>query len=87
MEPFIGFSIFIALFLILIYYTNKKTQSQFVNLIEFLDQDIILKIEQIKVDTFAIGTQTKRYYFRTCDIILTNNAIIFLGYNKENLFF
>lgn len=87
MEPFIGFTIFISIIFVLTYTTHKKRQSQFDFLVEKLQSEIILHVEQIKVDTFTIGNRTKIYHFRTCDFILTNNAIIFLGYNKENLIF
>jgi hypothetical protein len=87
MEPFIGFSIFIIFAIILTYTNNKKIQSLHETLLYSLESNTILHIEQIKPDTFFIGGSTKAYSFRTCDLVLTKDALIFLGKEEDNLIF
>ena len=69
------------------YTGNKNLHSHQETVINSLGPHTILYIEQIKPNTFFIGTGIKAYSFRRCDLILTEDAIVFLGREEDNLVF
>ncbi|HKX86845.1 MAG TPA: hypothetical protein VJL37_09235 [Flavobacterium sp.] len=87
MEPFIGFSVFIIFAIIMVYTGNKNLHSHQETVINSLGPHTILYIEQIKPNTFFMGTGIKAYSFRRCDLILTEDALVFLGREEDNLVF
>lgn len=87
MEPFIGFTLFIIFAIIVLRTNEKKNQSHQETLIYSLEPHTILHIEQIKPNTFFMGNRVKAFAFRTCNLILTEDALIFLGRKEDNLIF
>lgn len=87
MEPFVGFAVFIIFVIIITFVGNKKFKTYHETLIYSLGQKTILHIEKIRPNTFFLGNRVKNYSFRTCDLILTDDALIFLGKEEDNLIF
>jgi hypothetical protein len=82
LEPFIGFSVFIIIIFIIIKLSNKNRENQYQNLIENIKAEIELHIEQTKSSTMTIGLNNRDFLFNRCDLYLTKNAIIILGFSK-----
>lgn len=71
----------------MVYTGNKNLHSDQETVINSLRPHTILYIEQIKPNTFFMGTGIKAYSFRRCDLILTEDALVFLGREEDNLVF
>lgn len=82
LEPFIGFSVFIIIIFIIIKSSNKNRENQYNDLIENVKTEIELYVEQTKSSTITIGLNNRDFLFNRCDLYLTKNAIIILGFSK-----
>ena len=85
-QPIIGFSAFILIVYIIIWSANKSRKEQYEKLIENLKAETELFVEQTKSSTMTIGLNNRDFLFNRCDLYLTKNAIIILGFTKDSFF-
>jgi hypothetical protein len=85
LEPIIGFSIFITIMSLIIYNVNRNRQKQYDDIKDKLDGRTNLFIEQTKSSTITWGLNNNNYLFNKCDIYLTNDSLIILGYTKNSI--
>ncbi len=85
-EPIIGFSVFILIIFIVIRLANKSRKEQYEKLIESLKSETELFVEQIKSSTMTIGLNNSNFLFNRCDLYLTKNAMVILGFTKNSFF-
>lgn len=86
LEPIIGFSVFFIIVFIVIKSSNKNRENQYKNLIESLKTETELYVEQTKSSTMTIGLNNRDFLFNRCDLYLTKNALIILGFTKDSFF-
>lgn len=86
MQPIIGFSAFILIIYIIILSANKSRKEKYKKLIESLKSETELFIEQTRCSTITIGLNNRDLLFNRCDLYLTKNAMIILGFTKESFF-
>jgi len=65
---------------------NKTREHQYEFLIENIENEIDLYCEQIKTFNFTIGLRNTNFLFNHCDLYVTKNAIIILGFKKDSFF-
>ncbi|WP_298137563.1 hypothetical protein [Flavobacterium sp.] len=82
--PIILFSTFFILILFFINSINKNRENQYKFLIESLKTETELYIEQTKIATMTMGRNNRDFLFNRCDLYLTKNAIIILGFTKNS---
>ncbi|WP_284653551.1 hypothetical protein [Flavobacterium terrisoli] len=85
-EPIIGFSAFFLIIYIVIRIANKSRKEQYIQLIDEIENQILLKIEQTKSSITTFGLNNRDFLFNNCDLYLTQNAIVILGYTKGSFF-
>lgn len=86
LEPIIGFSVFFIIIFFVIKSANKNRENLYEYLIENLKTETELYVEQTKSSTMAIGMNTGDFIFNRCDLYLTKNAIVILGFTKDIFF-
>ncbi|WP_298115153.1 hypothetical protein [Flavobacterium sp.] len=82
--PIIFFSTFFILILFFINSINKNRENQYKFLIESLKTETELYIEQTKIATMTMGRNNRDFLFNRCDLYLTKNAMIILGFTKNS---
>ncbi|MFC7773032.1 hypothetical protein [Flavobacterium sp. GCM10027622] len=82
--PIIFFSTFFILIFFIINSTNKNRENQYKILIESLKTETELYVEQTKSATMTMGLNNRDFLFNRCDLYLTKNAIIILGFTKNS---
>lgn len=55
---------------------------QYANIIEALAERIIIQLNQVKCETFSSGAKNGGYYFSQCDLYITEDALVILGYSR-----
>lgn len=85
-QPIVGFAAFIFVVFIVIRSANKSRKEQYEKLIEGLKTETEFFIEQTKSSTMTIGLNNREFLFNRCDLYLTKNAIIILGFTKDSIF-
>ncbi|KQX08795.1 hypothetical protein [Flavobacterium sp. Root420] len=86
---FIPFIIISSLLLLLIFGTkslNKTREQQYEFLIENITNEVDLYCEQVRTFNFTIGLRNTNFLFNHCDLYITKNAIIILGFKKDSFF-
>lgn len=83
-QPIIGFSAFILIVYIIIRSANKSREEQYEKLIESLKAETELFVEQTKSSTITSGLNNQDFLFNCCDLYLTKNAMIILGFTKDS---
>jgi hypothetical protein len=86
LEPFIGFSVFIIILFIIVKSSNKSRENQYQDLIENIKTETEIYVEQTKSSTLTIGLNNRDFLFNRCDLYLTKNAVIILGFTKYSFF-
>ena len=84
--PIVTFSVFFILIFFIIKSSNKNRETQYESLIESLKTETELYVEQTKSATVTMGLNNRDFLFNHCDLYLTKNAIIILGFTKNSLF-
>lgn len=84
LEPIIGFSVFFIIIFFITKSANKNRENQYKNLIENLKTETELYVEQTKSSTMTIGLNNRNFLFNRCDLYLTKNAILILGFTKDS---
>ena len=84
--PIIAFSVFFILIFFIIKSSNKNRENQYETLIKSLKTETELYVEQTKSATMTMGLNNRDFLFNRCDLYLTKNAIIILGYTKDSFF-
>ena len=82
--PIIAFSAFFTLMFFIIKSANKNREKQYETLIESLKPETELYIEQTKSSTMTSGLKNRDFLFNRCDLYLTKNAIVILGFTKDS---
>jgi hypothetical protein len=86
LEPFIGFSVFIIIIFIIVKSSNKSRENQYQDLIENIKTETEIYVEQTKSSTMTIGLNNRDFLFNRCDLYITKNAVIILGFTKDSFF-
>ena len=82
--PIVAFSVFFILIIFIIKSSNKNRENQYETLIESLKTETELYVEQTKSVTMTIGLNNRDFLFNRCDLYLTKNAIVILGFTKDS---
>jgi hypothetical protein len=85
-EPIIGFFFFSLFVIFIIKTTNKNREKQYLILIEGIKAETKLYVEQSKTSSITIGKKNRDFLFNQCDLYLTTDALIILGFNKDSFF-
>ena len=86
LEPIIAFSTFFTLIFFIIKSANKKREKQYEILIESFKKETEIYVEQTKSATMTFGLKNRDFLFNHCDLYLTKNAIVILGFTKDSFF-
>ena len=86
LEPFIGFSVFIIIIFIIVKSSNKSRENKYQDLIENIKTETEIYVEQTKSSTMTIGLNNRDFLFNRCDLYITKNAVIILGFTKDSFF-
>jgi hypothetical protein len=70
---------------IFIYKQVKSRRMQYQTLLTALEGRIHYSLIQVRCTNFTFGLQNRDYLFSNCDIHLTADAIIILGYTNSNV--
>ena len=84
LEPIVGFLVFFIVIFIIVKSSNKNRKNQYKNLIESLKAETELYVEQTESSTITIGINNRDFLFNRCDLYLTKNALIILGFTKDS---
>ena len=84
--PILGILPFFILIVYIFISSHKERQNQYEILIENLKAETELYVEQTKTSTMTIGLNNRNFLFNRCDLYLTENAMIILGFTKDSFF-
>lgn len=65
---------------------NKTREQQYEFLIENIKGEVDFYCEQVRTFNFTIGLRNTNFLFNHCDLYVTKNAIIILGFKKDSFF-
>lgn len=63
---------------------NKTREQQYEFLIENIKVEVDFYCEQVRTFNFTIGLRNTNFLFNHCDLYVTKNAIIILGFKKDS---
>lgn len=82
--------IIIPFILLVLYFgtksSNKNKEKQYQNIIESLKAETELYVEQTRSSAMTMGLNNQNFLFNRCDLYLTKNALIVLGFTKDSFF-
>ena len=73
---------FVGVVTLIIYTKNQSLKKQYANIVDALGERIIIHLEHVKCETFSSGAKNGGYYFSQCDLYVTENALVILGYSR-----
>lgn len=74
--------IFAGVFVLTVYLSNRGLQKQYTQIADALSDQVIVKLEQVKCETFCSGAKYGGYYFTGCNLLITADALVILGYSR-----
>lgn len=74
--------IFAGVVALFVYLSNKAFEKKYIHIADTLRDELIVKLEQVKCETFCSGAKNGGYYFTHCDLLITEDAMIILGYSR-----